>query len=244
MADAPVLRIDEPDVAPSSKNERTVLVARLQEAARTESKVRCVYFGGSKAGIEREIIPIKIDPPDVWALCVTSGRRKRFRLGLIYILEPGEDPRWAKPLEDRSVAVTPPSRIDARSIRTLSQLIQDHGETLDALGWRMALADQAITLQRITDEAGEVVVALRQRENGHWVVESLDKPRVKRRQLGAAAKIFLAAADRNARTARRGRATKSARSGGRGALWSILSFLVAAVLALVVGVTIGVLLPH
>jgi hypothetical protein len=244
MVDAPVLRFDDPDIAPSSTNERTVLLARLKEAAKSESKVRCVYFGGSKAGIEREIIPIKIDPPDVWAQCLTTGRRKRFRLGLIYILEPGEDPRWAKPLEDRSPAVTPPSRIDARNIRTLSQLIQEHGERLDALGWRIALVDQAITLQRITDEDGEVVVALRQRENGHWVVESLDKPRVKRRQLGAAAKIFLTAADRNARSSRTARVKSRGPSRGRSKWRSILGFLGAAVLALVFGVTVGVLLPH
>ncbi|CAN0244692.1 unnamed protein product, partial [Phaeothamnion confervicola] len=123
-----------------------VLLARLQEAARAERPVRCVYFGGSKVGVELDIVPIKIDPPDVWAHCVASGRRKRFRFGLMYILEPGEDSRWARPLEDRSVAVRPPTRISARNVRTLSQLVEECGERLDALGWRVMLSERAIAL--------------------------------------------------------------------------------------------------
>jgi hypothetical protein len=239
MADAPVLRHDDFGTTPSIRSDRSVLLARLQEASRTQSTVRCVYFGGSKTGVERNIIPIKIDPPDVWAHCLASGRRKRFRLGLIYILEPGEDPRWARPLEDRSVAVIPPKRIDARNIRTLSQLVADHGETLDALGWRVALSERAIALHRITDEDGGVVVALRQGENGHWTVESLDKRRLKRRRLGTAAKIFLAAAERNARSA----AATPRRPARQANAWAILRFLSAAVFALVLGLTIGVLIP-
>ena len=240
MADIPAPRLEDFGTTPSTRDERNVLLARLKEAARAEKAVRCVYFGGSKVGVESDIIPIKIDPPDVWAHCVASGRRKRFRLGLIYILEPGEDPRWARPLEDRSVEVTPPSRIDARNLRSLSQLIADHGDTLDALGWRIMLSDRAIALHRITDEAGEAVVALRQSDSGHWAVESLDHRRIKRRRLGAAAKLFLIAAERNARLApaTRGRAAKRAR------VWSILQFLGVALFALVLGLVIGVLLPH
>jgi hypothetical protein len=247
MADTPALGfegsgavgLDHSGKTSSIASDRSVLLARLEEAARAQRPVRCVYFGSSKVGAEREIIPIRIDPPDVWAHCVASGRRKRFRLGLIYILEPGEDPRWARPLEERGDPVTLPK--GAPDARTLSQLIADYGEALDALGWRITLSGQAITLHRITDEAGGVVVALRQRDNGHWVVESLDKGRIKRRRLGAAAKIFLAAAERNARSAP---ASRPRRSTGRTSAWAILRFLGAAVFALVLGLTIGVLLPH
>ena len=247
MADTPALvlegsgalGLDHSGKIPSTASDKTVLLARLAEAARAQRPVRCVYFGSSKVGAEREIIPIKIDPPDVWAHCVTSGRRKRFRLGLIYILEPGEDPRWARPLEERGDPVTLPK--SAPDIHSLSQLIADYGEALDALGWRITLSGQAITLHRITDEAGGVVVALRQRDNGHWFVESLDKKHIKRRRLGAAAKIFLAAAQRNARSAPTSRPRRSSR---RSNSWAILRFLAAAVFALVLGLTIGVLLPH
>jgi hypothetical protein len=87
--------------------------------------------------VELDIVPIKIDPPDVWAHCVASGRRKRLRFGLIYILGSGEDPRWARPLEDRSTTAHSARRISARNLRTLSQLIEECGERLDALGWRV-----------------------------------------------------------------------------------------------------------
>ena len=238
MADTPALGLDHFGNTSSIASDRTVLLARLEEAARTQSTVRCVYFGSSKVGAEREIIPIKIDPPDVWAQDVASGRRKRFRLGLIYILAPGEDPRWARPLEDREDPVTLLKGIGAADIQSLSQLIPDYGEALDALGWRITLSGQAITLHRITDEAGGVVVALRQRNNGHWVVESLDKGTTRRRRLGAAAKLFLTAAERNAR--RPAQAKRTQRSNA----WAILSFLSAAVIALLLGLTIGMLLPH
>ncbi len=45
------------------------------------------------------------------------------------------------------------------------------------------------------------MVAVRQRDEGRWVVERLDNRAIKRRALGAAANIFLAAAERNARRA-------------------------------------------
>lgn len=235
MVDTLDPRLDDFGTTPSIKSDRSVLLARLQEAARAKTVLRCVYFGGSKAGVEFDLIPINIDPPDVWAHCVASGRRKRFRFGLIYILEPGEDPRWARPLEDRSVAVR---RISVRNVGTLSQLIEECGETLDALGWRVVLSERAIALHRITEVAGEVVVALRHRDDGYWVVESLDNRRIKRRRLGAAANIFLAAAERNARRARPRDPTRHANP------WAILRFLSAAVFALALGAVIGVLLPR
>lgn len=238
MADTPALGLVDFGNTSSIASDRTVLLARLEEAARTQSTVRCVYFGSSKVGVERQIIPIKIDPPDVWAQDVASGRRKRFRLGLIYILAPGEDPRWARPLEDREDPVTLLKGTGAPDIQSLSQMIADYGEALDALGWRIALSGQAITLHRITDEAGGVVVALRQRDNGHWVVESLDKGTTKRRRLGAAANIFLEAAERNARR------PALARPKRRSNAWAIVRFLCAAVFALLLGLTIGMLLPH
>jgi hypothetical protein len=240
MADTPGLRLDDFGTPPSLRSDRAVLLARLQDAARSQSTIHCVYFGGSKAGVELDIIPIKIDPPDVWAYCVASGRRKRFRFGLIYILGLGEDRRWARPLDDRSVAVRPPTRTKARDVRTLSQLIEEHGERLDALGWRVTLSERAVTLQRITEEAGDVVVALRARDDGHWAVESLDKRLIKRRRLGAAAGIFLAAAERNAR-----RVPGKPRGPARRAYsWTILRFIGAAVCALLLGAIVGVLLPR
>lgn len=240
MADSPALRLDDFDTPSSISSDRAVLLARLDEAARAQTTLHCVYFGGPKGGVEHHIVPLKIDPPDVWALCTASGRRKRFRLGLLYILAPGEDPRWARPLEERSVAPKLSTRIDTRNIRTRSQLIEAHGEALDALGWRIVLSDRGITLQRITDEDGEAVVALRQLSNGHWAVESLDRRRIARRRLGAAAKIFLDAAGRNARpqTAAARRPVKHS------SFWTLLGFMGAAVLALGLGLTIGVLLPH
>lgn len=241
MADTPALGLGDFGKTPSIASDRAVLLARLEEAARTQRPVRCVYFGSSKVGAEREIIPLKIDPPDVWAHCVTSGRRKRFRLGLIYVLEPGEDPRWARPLEVREDPVTLAKETAAQDIRSLSQLISDYGEALDALGWRIALSGQTITLHRITDEAGEAVVSLRQHDDGRWLVESLDKGRTKRRRLGPAAKLFLAAAERNARPVR---ARPTRRSRRRSNAWAVLGFLAAAVLALGLGLAIGVLLPH
>jgi hypothetical protein len=68
----------------------------------------------------------------------------------------------------------------------------------------------------------------------------LDKPLVKRRNLGKAANIFLAAAERNARRASPVRLDSSERVNA----WAIPRLLTAAACALLLGAVIGVLLPR
>ena len=116
---------------------RRELEARLADAVGTGEIVRIVYHAGSQPGAARDIRPVAIAGGVLRAYDIAAGTEKHFRLSKIEMTDesavPPYDPSRASPREEQS---------------TISEFFTPRIATLEALGLRVVLTRDALSLHR------------------------------------------------------------------------------------------------
>lgn len=201
---------------------------RVRESIGTGEILRCVYFGGRSApGRERPIVPLSIDGPYVWARCLNSGQRKRYLIGKMRIVEEGQALSDVGPPEGARAA---PARRPP-PVRALSDVVERHGDALEAQGWQCIATEEALSIFLVSDAGVRAEIGLGFDEvRREWVVARKGRRRIYRSTLKGATTQFLRFAEMEARAPLAGAPT------ARSPNWRLA---LAAVSALFVGVLLG-----
>jgi hypothetical protein len=83
------------------ENTMVELRERLKSAADAAEMVSIIYHGGSRAGIARRVLPVRVTEDAVWAIEADGEQRKQFKLAKIELAPEGVE---AKNLSDEPSA--------------------------------------------------------------------------------------------------------------------------------------------
>jgi hypothetical protein len=129
-----------PPAAAMSESRASDLLTAIQAALASGTTIRIVYRGGSQPGTVREIRPMRVTETEVRAYDVTAGIAKTFVLAKL-ALPPDGAPLVAYQAIPESVGDEPWQPLDV--------LMGAHLARLEALGWKVRLESNMLTVARI-----------------------------------------------------------------------------------------------
>ncbi len=207
---------------------------RVSGALGTGEILRCVYFGGESApGEERPIVPLSIEGKYVWARCLNSGKRKRYLIERMRILDEGQRAPDVGPPDGVEVQPAPQRAV----LRSLQDVVDRHGAEIEGLGWHLLQSDEALTIHLLDGDriAAEIGLGFDVKRE-EWLVARKGKRRIYRATLKGAATQFLEHAAKEARAVDVARRAEPAQRH-----WGWVKLPLALIAAFLVGIAIGLM---